>query len=424
MLDRIDAGFSLLLHVPGFLTPGSSLSLDNITVHAYLPPRELDHNRQALESPIACIVQIFAQEIALPHVQRARSYRARSGIPPESVEVTRAFQILRERRQELAQQLLPSAPTLPGSPHYHFIGRNPGELEKLLGGNFNRAGTAVADSAVRPMLNLSESRLPTFTSGKYYFLHLSILTKLYLPGLALGTPLHKVKVPQDETSAERAFKNMGSHPASNVKKRNTSAKSKVLKQSDEGIFSSYLFFRLYRAHVAALSDSGDSTEAAAILTSPKTVRFSSRVTSRELLANVHQTSRKHDIHASIGPCTEAIMEDLNVSREYIPRLLNLTQTLGSGQWAAAMQREDFGFGVDKATAMARAMFSDVYGPMFGAPADGAKAQVRSSRRFRVGMSQLTLHCKQATKSESKRLQYCTFVMALTCLILLAALFII
>jgi len=176
MLDRIDAGFSVLLHVPGFLTPGTSLTLDNITVHAYLSPRELDHNRQALESPIARIVQIFAEDIALPHVHRARNYRARSGIPPASVEVTQAFQILRERRQELARQLLPSAPTLPGSPHYHFIGRNPGELEKLLGNNSSRAGTAVADSAVHAMPSLSESCLPMFTSGKYHFLHVCILT--------------------------------------------------------------------------------------------------------------------------------------------------------------------------------------------------------------------------------------------------------
>jgi len=82
---------------------------------------------------------------------------------------------------------------------------------------------------------------------------------------------------------------------------------------------------------------------------------------------------------------EATMDQFNISCELIPCLLNLTQTLGSHQWAAAMQRQEFGFHIDKATAMARAMFSDVYGPMFGAPADGAKVQVRSSRTFWLGV---------------------------------------
>jgi len=169
MLDHIDAGFSFLLHVPGFLTPGTSLTLDNITVHAYLPPRELNHNHQVLESPIACIVQIFAEEIAFPHIQHACSYCTCSGIPPAPFEVTHAFQIPHERREELTQQLLPSAPTLPGSPHYHFTGRNAGELEKLLGNHSNKGGVAIAESAVYPMPGTTDSHPPVLPSGKYYF---------------------------------------------------------------------------------------------------------------------------------------------------------------------------------------------------------------------------------------------------------------
>jgi len=38
MLDRVDGGFSVLFHVPGFLTPGMPISIDNLTIHAYLPP--------------------------------------------------------------------------------------------------------------------------------------------------------------------------------------------------------------------------------------------------------------------------------------------------------------------------------------------------------------------------------------------------
>ena len=169
MLDRIDAGFSFLLHVPGFLTPGTSLTLDNIIVHAYLPPCELDHNCQALESPIACIVQIFVEEIALPHIHCTCSYRTRSGIPPEPVEVTRGLQIHRECQEELTQQLLPSAPSLPGTPHYHFTGCNAGQLDKLLGNHSSKGGVAIAESAVSPMFGMGDSRPPVFLSGKYSF---------------------------------------------------------------------------------------------------------------------------------------------------------------------------------------------------------------------------------------------------------------
>jgi len=103
MLDHIDGGFSILLHVPGFLTPGMPILMDNLTAHAYLPPHKLDHHCKALERPIARIVQIFAKDITLPHLQHVRDYRACSGLPAVTMEVTRAFQMSRESRQELSE---------------------------------------------------------------------------------------------------------------------------------------------------------------------------------------------------------------------------------------------------------------------------------------------------------------------------------
>jgi len=166
MLDRIDAGFSVLLHVPGFLAPGIPLTIDNLTIHAYLPPRQLDHHRLELESPIARMVQIFAEEIAFPHVLRAKEDRARSGIPSPSVEVTRAYCLSLKDKEHLSQNLIPAKPSPVGGPCFQFMACTTGELEKLLAKHSTKTwSTATDNSATNPealksvpqsVLNMSE----------------------------------------------------------------------------------------------------------------------------------------------------------------------------------------------------------------------------------------------------------------------------
>jgi len=80
-------------------------------------------------------------------------------------------------------------------------------------------------------------------------------------------------------------------------------------------------------------------------------------------------------HITIGPCTEATMGDYNISHKESHRLLKLTQTVSNREWAAAMQGSDFGFSANVANAMSKAMFTDVYGPIFGPPAVSTGAKV-------------------------------------------------
>ena len=73
------------------------------------------------------------------------------------------------------------------------------------------------------------------------------------------------------------------------------------------------------------------------------------------------------------------MDDYNIPHKESCCLLKLTQMVSNREWAAAMQGSDFEFSADVANAMSRAMFADVYRPIFGPPvvSTGAKGIVVS-----------------------------------------------
>ncbi|KAI0040616.1 hypothetical protein FA95DRAFT_1611650 [Auriscalpium vulgare] len=80
-LDRIDGGFSLLLHVPGFTAQLPSVSPQDVDILAYLPPREVAHHGEDMQEHIIKITDIFRSQIAYPHLLRAQEYRTRSRVP-------------------------------------------------------------------------------------------------------------------------------------------------------------------------------------------------------------------------------------------------------------------------------------------------------------------------------------------------------
>jgi hypothetical protein len=69
MLDRVDGGVTLLIRTPGYCaTP--DLSIDDVTLDAYFPPRELHEGGQKLRSILAGFMRAFGKEIALPHLRQ------------------------------------------------------------------------------------------------------------------------------------------------------------------------------------------------------------------------------------------------------------------------------------------------------------------------------------------------------------------
>ena len=85
MLDRIDGGFSLFLHAPGFLL----LNTENrhMVVDGYLPPREVMTHGASLQAPLDKIIQTFMQDIALPHLTYSQQYCLVSELPEEATVV-------------------------------------------------------------------------------------------------------------------------------------------------------------------------------------------------------------------------------------------------------------------------------------------------------------------------------------------------
>jgi len=69
------------------------------------------------------------------------------------------------------------------------------------------------------------------------------------------------------------------------------------------------------------------------------------------------------------------MIEYDILAKWLPRLNPLTQMADSRQWAAVLQGVSFGFSVDKAATLLRAMILDIYGPLVEKPADLAAKKV-------------------------------------------------
>lgn len=68
MQDRIDGGISLLLRCPGQLQP--EVGVENITLDAYITPRELKEGGKEVDEGVALLAQSFGQDFVLPHLRR------------------------------------------------------------------------------------------------------------------------------------------------------------------------------------------------------------------------------------------------------------------------------------------------------------------------------------------------------------------
>ena len=105
---------------------------DNLTLDVYLPPHELQQHRQVFERPLAQIAQIFAESIALPHLNHTQDYRSLSGLPRLVSEATHARAMSASTATQLTEQLIPS-PINDSGAHFHFQARSPSVWNKLFG---------------------------------------------------------------------------------------------------------------------------------------------------------------------------------------------------------------------------------------------------------------------------------------------------
>jgi hypothetical protein len=81
MQDCIDGGITLLIRCPGSqVTP--TVSPDQLALDLYITPCELQETPQHIGRDIAALIQAFAEEFAIPHLQRFSKCCAIENIKP------------------------------------------------------------------------------------------------------------------------------------------------------------------------------------------------------------------------------------------------------------------------------------------------------------------------------------------------------
>jgi hypothetical protein len=81
--DRLDGGISLLIRCPGSAAT-AVLAPEHMSVDLYITPRELDNCPKVIGGDTSCLVQAFAENYAIPHLQRfTERCRAEGVVPPQ-----------------------------------------------------------------------------------------------------------------------------------------------------------------------------------------------------------------------------------------------------------------------------------------------------------------------------------------------------
>ncbi|KAG2143102.1 hypothetical protein DEU56DRAFT_733601 [Suillus clintonianus] len=81
MQDRLDGGISILIRCTGSeATP--NISPEQFPIDVYITPRELQESQQRIGGDFAVLVQAFAQEFVVPHLQRFTARCAVENVKP------------------------------------------------------------------------------------------------------------------------------------------------------------------------------------------------------------------------------------------------------------------------------------------------------------------------------------------------------
>ncbi|KAG6905228.1 hypothetical protein DXG01_004080, partial [Tephrocybe rancida] len=86
-LDRADGGMSILLRIPGFLSP-DNLEAKALTVDVVVPPRERLEGGKDFSKAVAMLIQTFGCDLALPYLKRFQERCTAEGVvapPPPSL---------------------------------------------------------------------------------------------------------------------------------------------------------------------------------------------------------------------------------------------------------------------------------------------------------------------------------------------------
>lgn len=91
VLDRVDGGLSVFLHVPGY-KPADKLRTEDIAIQLYVPQREYGEGGSLFARTVANLVQEFGDNLARAHLSKFQSRCISEGvIPPPQKEHSECY---------------------------------------------------------------------------------------------------------------------------------------------------------------------------------------------------------------------------------------------------------------------------------------------------------------------------------------------
>ncbi|KAI0043337.1 hypothetical protein FA95DRAFT_1609455 [Auriscalpium vulgare] len=360
-LDRIDGGFSLLLHVPGFTAQRPSASPQDIDILAYLPPREVAHHAEDLQEHIMKITDVFRAQVAYPYLLRAEEYCARSGIPNNQQPLP-----LPRPPPSHDPGCLPG-PVRPGSallcfPRVRPNSKAPGSHQTKVPSVFEYMGTKAKAKVTKGRTRRSNSlpgRSSPHTPLPLYIddsppLPASSRLDVPLPLYIDGSPPLTASVPP------------GQCPPSPIPLAPSRTPTGATALRRRGISEAVTSLTI------AAHGSGPAVP-------------------RPIIPIVPAPTQ------SIGPCTVVAMDQYRLGDAFKERLNALINT-PSARWVTVM-RDDWQFDDSSARAVAAAMLSDTQGPIFGPKVQVTTTQVPKKPRMKVSArSRCTATCCAYTMS--------------------------
>ncbi|KAI0042418.1 hypothetical protein FA95DRAFT_1610218 [Auriscalpium vulgare] len=379
MLDRVDGGFTLVIHVPGFI-PGKGRTED-VKISAYYPPRELDHHRDVLEQPLIEILKIFAQQVVPRHLEHAAQHRARSGLPVDMPELSHARALARIppaggrlplpiqpgsavvcfNLPDIVDALKDSNPG--GSNSEQVFAYSPPDISadgERTSRTMGRMAPRLANQSVtppRPHSTRLKAHIPAVKNERIRALYADDsdsestapcsptstdkkkhgndpLASGVDPGSQLPSQPLRLK-----TSGELAFEKMGTQAKSNVGIRRRPKP---------------------RRSASSPPAASNAIPPASWVPPPPASRVPPPPASRVPPPPVHLNIKAPLI--SIGPCTEAVMDELKLADKWVASLREVTTTTRSSNWSIKLKT----LGLDELAArqMAAALLSDLDTPIF------------------------------------------------------------
>ncbi|KAG6875862.1 hypothetical protein C0992_001988 [Termitomyces sp. T32_za158] len=308
-MDVVDGGISILLRCPGFI-PSPNMTSDKLTVDLFVSPREVAEGGKELSKHLALLVQAFGVDIALPYLQR---FSDRCG--KEDV----------------------NAPKAPANGKYLIVD-GPSHLPQAkLEGYFRCRCQPGRASALAQKMAFAEMLAN----------HQNVPLE---PSVNASVPLD-VSIPMDTFSETNTTAPLEPSVNTLVPLNTSIPMSTQPMQHSDTICETDTDDEKYWSHVDSFDDFDDTLQN--LNTTPEVMKISLEDTASAFLFNFDPNSCRPSTAdgfegtiVSIGPATDALLDQYGLPDSLIPRLRVLTQNVRNTAWEGVLRRKGSQFNID------------------------------------------------------------------------------